>query len=235
MDSTERLIKENLQHQGYKDIVYEPDGNVPPDFLINGSIAVEVRRLNQNPDDGNQTRGLEEVAIPLWKRVENLLSTYENEEANESWFVHFRFSRPVEEWKKLRPKLENALNEFRDTTNRERGIIASGRGFELEMFCRASKPHKSLFVMGGCSDQESGGWVLSEMKKNIVYCATEKEEKIEKVRSKYQTWWLALVDHIGYGLDDFDREQFKTSVCVQHSWEKILIVNPLDCRQWLEI
>lgn len=235
MDPTEELVKRNLKHQGYKNIVYEPDGNGTPDFLINGFIAVEVRRLNQNHDDGNKIRGLEEVAIPLSKRVENLLSAYNNEEANESWFVGFRFSRPVEKWENLKPKLENALNEFRDSTNRERGIIASGRGFELEMFCRASKPHKSLFVMGGYSDQESGGWVLSEMKKNIVYCATEKEEKIEKVRCKYQTWWLALVDHISYGLNEFDREQLKTSICVEHSWDKILIVNPLDCRQWLEI
>ncbi|MCH8542542.1 MAG: hypothetical protein LAT61_03120 [Alcanivorax sp.] len=235
MDSTERLVKNNLKHQGYTDIVYEPDGNVPPDFLINGSIAVEVRRLNQNHDHGNQTKGLEEVAIPLWKRVDNLLSTYENKEGKESWFVHFRFSRPVEEWRKLRPKLENALNKFRDCTNQQLGVVANGRGFELEIFCRASKSHESLFVMGGCSDQESGGWVLSEMQKNIIYCATEKAQKIERVRKKYPAWWLALVDHIGYGLNEFDREQFKTSVSVEHSWEKILIVSPLDFRKWLEI
>jgi hypothetical protein len=141
----------------------------------------------------------------------------------------------VEEWKKLRPKLESALNAFENSTNRTRGVIASGQGFELEIFCRASKPHESLFVMAGCSDQESGGWVLSEMQKNIIYCATEKERKIEKVRDKYSTWWLALVDHIGYGLDDFDREQFKTSVCVEHSWDRILIISPADFRQWLEI
>lgn len=235
MDSTERLIKDNLQHQGYEDIIYEPDGNVPPDFLVNGSIAVEVRRLNQNHDDGNETKGLEEVAIPLWKRVENLLGTYTNREYGESWFVHFRFSRPVEEWKKLRPRLENALNEFRDSANRTSGVIATGRGFELKIFCRTSKPHESLFVMAGCLDHESGGWVLSEMQKNIIYCAKEKEKKIEKVRNKYSTWCLALVDYIGHGLDGFDREQFRTSVCIEHSWDKILIVSPADFRHWLEI
>jgi hypothetical protein len=235
MDSTERLVRDNLRHQGYTDIVYEPDGNVPPDFLVNGSIAVEVRRLNQNHDDGRQTRGLEEIAIPLWNKIENLLSSYENEEGNESWFVHFRFSRPIEEWKKLKPKIKNSLNEFRSSTIRQCGVIASGRGFELEIFCRASKPHKSLFLMGGCSDEESGGWVLYEMQKNIIYCSTEKEQKIEKVRDRYPTWWLALVDHIGHELDEFDREQFKTSVCVEHSWGKILIVSPSDFRKWLEI
>lgn len=235
MDSTERLIKDNLLHQGYKKIVFEPDDNGPPDFLINASIAVEVRRLNQNYGNGHETRGLEEVAISLWKRVQKLLAAYENEGTNKSWFVYFRFSRPVEAWKNLKPILEIALNEFRDSKNQEPGIIASGQGFELEIFCRASKPHESLFVMGGYSDQDSGGWVLSEMQKNIFYCATDKERKIKEVRNRYRTWWLALVDHIGCGLDEFDREQFKTSVCVEHSWDKILIVNPSDCRDWYEI
>jgi len=235
MDATETIVKNNLKHQGYTDIVYEPDGNVSPDFLLNKSIAVEVRRLNQNHDDGNDTKGLEEVAIPLWKRVENLLNKYPNQEGSESWFVHFRFSRPVEQWKTLKPKLDSALNQFINSTNRERGIIAQSKGFELEMFCRTSKPHQNFFVMAGCSDQESGGWVLAEMEKNIVYCANEKEHKIKKVRGKYPTWWLALVDHIGYGLDDFDREQFRTTVSVQHYWDKILIISPADHKQWFQI
>jgi len=113
MDSTEQLVKANLDHQGYTDVVYEPVRNVPPDFLMNASISVEVRRLNQNHEDGSEIRGLEEVAIPLWRRVENLLRSYKDLESGESWFVHFRFSRPVEEWKKLKPKLERALNAFK--------------------------------------------------------------------------------------------------------------------------
>jgi len=48
MDSSETLAKEYLRFLGYTDIIYEPDGNIPPDFLVNGRIAVEVRRLNQN-------------------------------------------------------------------------------------------------------------------------------------------------------------------------------------------
>jgi hypothetical protein len=52
MDPTERLVAEFLAEQGYTNIVHEPDGNFPPDFLVNGHIAVEVHRLNQNHDTG---------------------------------------------------------------------------------------------------------------------------------------------------------------------------------------
>ena len=36
-----------LCHRGVDDheIVYEPNGNVPPDFLAHGRVAVKVRRL----------------------------------------------------------------------------------------------------------------------------------------------------------------------------------------------
>lgn len=67
MDSSEAAIQRLLAHMGFTDITYEPDGNIPPDFVVNGQIAVEVRRLNQNFDDGLGTRGLEEVTAPLAK------------------------------------------------------------------------------------------------------------------------------------------------------------------------
>jgi len=47
-DPSETQARRYLEHLGCKDIVYEPDGNVPPDFVVDGRIGVEVRRLNQN-------------------------------------------------------------------------------------------------------------------------------------------------------------------------------------------
>lgn len=36
---------------------------MPPDFLVDGYLAVEVRRLNQNFDFGTRTKGLEQTSI----------------------------------------------------------------------------------------------------------------------------------------------------------------------------
>lgn len=44
----ELRAQEYLLSLDYTDIVYEPLGNVTPDFVIDKSIAVEVRRLNRN-------------------------------------------------------------------------------------------------------------------------------------------------------------------------------------------
>jgi hypothetical protein len=59
MDQSEKVAYQYLSSCGFRDIVYEPDGNIPPDFLVNDSVAVEVRRLNQNEQTPAGPRGLE--------------------------------------------------------------------------------------------------------------------------------------------------------------------------------
>lgn len=235
MDSSEKIAHDYFAHCGFKSIDYEPDGNIPPDLLLDGSIAVEVRRLNQNYFDAAGAQGLEKVGIPLWQKVKALLASMGPPMSGESWFVHFRYGRPVETWKTLEPKLRLGLSGFVASSGKGRAIVARGQGFELEVLCRTSKPHPTMFVIAGCSDNESGGWLLSEMETNIRYCASEKARKIAKVRPRYSTWWLALVDHIGYGLDDFDREMFKEQVSIQHTWDKIILIDPRDHTRGFEI
>lgn len=46
MDLAEKMAYDYFTSLGIKDIVHEPDGNVPPDLLFGNKIAVEVRRLN---------------------------------------------------------------------------------------------------------------------------------------------------------------------------------------------
>ena len=234
MDASEKLVFNYLKYRGCTDIVYEPDGNIPPDFLINGRIAVEVRRLNQNYGEGENIKGLEEIAIPLWNRIKDLVLSMGPPENNESWFVSFDFCRPVERWKKLKPELKNALQAFIDSSPRKKTSFNFKKGFKVDIF-RASKTHPTFYVMAGYSDQESGGWLLPEMEKNLLICISEKANKIKKVKSKYEEWWLVLSDHIGYSLDDFDRQQFRDIVSIEHDWQRIILVNPIDYKEAFEI
>jgi hypothetical protein len=234
MKPSEKLIYEYLQHLGYANIVYEPDGNTTPDFLVDGTIAIEVRRLNQNHFDGSGAKGLEEDAISLWLRIKKLVTSLGFPTEGESWYVWYQFKRPVVSWKILKPKLLQALQAFIDSPVKQRGTIVNMPGFNLRVF-KTGRPYVTMFVMGGNSDQDSGGWLIRVMEENINHCVSEKSRKIEKVRSKYGQWWLALVDHIGYGLDDFDREQFRNQVSIEHDWDKIIIIDPRNHARWFEI
>ena len=80
---------------GFKDIVFEPDGNIPPDFSIEGKIAVEVRRLNQNFFAGDEVSGLEEDRIPLFKLLEESLKKFNSQYIGNSYWISIRFGRPI--------------------------------------------------------------------------------------------------------------------------------------------
>jgi hypothetical protein len=85
MDASETLAFEFLHSRGVTEIVYEPHGNVPPDFVCAGKTAVEVRRLNQHDGYG---RGLEQVSLPLAMRFNALLASL-GPAQGASWFWPF--------------------------------------------------------------------------------------------------------------------------------------------------
>ena len=237
MNAAELIAEKYLQHIGHEVVEFEPDGNVTPDFLVNKRVAVEVRRLNQNYEDtSGYTRGLEETAIPLVQKFERLLKSLGPSTDGETWFAAIDFSRPVEPWSTLRSKLQVVLNDFRLDPSRKQRVVQVSESVELDLI-RASKDHGYTFIRGGYSDGDSGGWVMSEVERNLRICIADKEKKITPHRHKYPEWWLLLVDHIDYGMEEEDRILFKESVMpnIQHSFNKIIFVNPLDYRYGFEV
>ena len=88
--------------------------------------------------------------------------------------------------------------------------------------------------MGGSSDHQSGGFIVAEMLSNIEHCINEKSQKIANVKCKYKEWWLVLTDHIGLGLDDFDRQLLHAHAKRPAGWDKIVVVSPSDPTRWLQ-
>lgn len=236
MDDSERLADQYLRSLGIGAVVYEPDGNIPPDFCIGGRIAVEVRRLNQNYEFSDGTRqGLEQLAIPLWKRFKTYLPSLGPSLAGECWYVGLDFRRPLENWKVLRPLVESNLRSFKALPVRTQTSIEITPNLSLDLI-RSGKDHGSFFLLGASSDDDSGGWVMGEVERNLRLCIAEKEKKIESYRSKYPEWWLVLADHIDYSMDPEDRPIFKSEVMprIPHRFSKIVLIDPGDYRRTFE-
>jgi hypothetical protein len=172
------------------------------------------------------TEGLETVAISLWRGVKELLLSLGPPINGSSWFVFYEFTRPVESWKTLKPKLTATLKSFMESDTHEERSFAVCEGFELEVF-EASKMHETFYVLGGYMDAESGGWLLSELERNLKLCI-KKSRKVAAIRSKYPEWWLALPDHIGLGLGNFDRQLFRDQISISHDWDRVLLIYPRD-------
>ncbi|MFM8900143.1 MAG: hypothetical protein ACKOF9_09380 [Burkholderiales bacterium] len=180
MDVSEQLAERYLRSLNLGAVTYEPDGNVPPDFLVGTDIAVEVRRLNQNyefPDGSRQ--GLEQLAIPLWKRFRNHLPTLGKSVNGECWYVGLDFRRPLEEWNTLRPLIEAELHAFMARPLRSETTLKITPNLSLDLI-RSGKDHGSFFLLGASRDDDSGGWVMGEIEKNLRLCIAEKEKKIGK-------------------------------------------------------
>ena len=234
MNLDEKLVKSFLSLT-FNNIVFEPDGNIPPDFLVEDSIAVEVRRLNQNHTSVHGvTKGLEEDSIPLWQKVEKLLLDFGAPINNKSWFIGIHFQRPIESWAKLAPKIKKTLEVIKKQEPVNLSRFPVSENFELDVI-PSSKIHKVMFFMAASSDGNSGGFVLSELEKNLKFIIAEKSKKIEKYKSKYKEWWLVLPDHIAYSLDNLDRAQFREYIKIEHSWDKIILINPLNVDSSFEI
>jgi hypothetical protein len=235
MNDSEKVVFEYLKSRGFSNIVYEPDGNIPPDFTIDGRIAVEVRRLNENEKTATGHRGLEEVSKPLTALIEKALLATGPPTFGVSWFVWYSYRRPLPPWRKLDIALRNVLREIREQPDLATCRIRVADSLRLS-FTRATELHPNLLVLGSWSDHDSGGFVISDMVQNIRICMAEKAVKVSKVMSKYSEWWLALEDRIGYGdLDEADRNQLRGLVRLDHPWSKIILVNPLRPSNGLEM
>jgi len=237
MDDSERLVEQYLVGLGIGAVVFEPDGNIPQDFSLDARIGVEVRRLNQNYQrlDG-KNEGLEELAIPLLQRLNCLLTTIGPSVNGESWFVSMDFRRPIAPWKQLKTKIKYELVEFMQSSARSQKTIQVANNFELD-FIRASKDHGVFFLLGASSDDDSGGWVMSEIDKNLRLCITDKERKIRPYQGRYSEWWLVLPDYIDSSMELEDRDVFNAEMApnIPHTFDKIVLIDPRNYRRAFEI
>jgi len=237
MDATEQLAGKYLRGLALGAVVYEPDGNVPPDFSIGNRIGVEVRRLNQSyTDSSGKARGLEEVTIPLWQRMKKILKSIGPSVDGECWYVGVDYGRPFPDWKQLEPRIRQELGAFMRQPVRSRIAIQIAPNFEIDLL-KAGIDHGSFFVLGASSDNNSGGWVMAEVEKNLRLCIAEKEKKIAPYRQRYDEWWLVLADHIDCSMDKEDRVVFRTQVMptIPHDFARIVFLDPRDNGRAFEV
>lgn len=235
MDLTESIAFQYLRQRGIDDreVEFEPDGNVPPDFLVRGEVAVEVRRLNQNEKTPGGTRGVQ--TIPTRQSVSEFVKTIGPPAPEESWWVRVTILRRPASLKSLKRSIRSELAAFLEWPDRhdEHTHRFTVGGLRLEL-SRANGPHPSVFVPASFVDRRVGGFVLSELMRNIPICVEEKREKVSQYRARYPEWWLILVDHVHGHLEPYEEQELRSYVRVPPDWDRVAIVSAYDPRCSLE-
>jgi hypothetical protein len=236
MDHSERLAEQYLSSLNLGRVVYEPNGHKkPPDFSVAGNIGVEVRCLNENFEfhDGSY-QSLEERSIPLWQGFETLLPTLGPSQNGECWYVMFDFERLLDKRRVLRRLIKQRLQSFMLQPHREPTTIKITENLKVDL-SRADIDHGSFFELGGSCDDNSGGWVIDEFERNLRLCIKEKECKVAARRLEYCTWWLVLTDHISYGMALENKNVQNTISRIQHSFNRVILLDPHNHHHALEV
>jgi hypothetical protein len=235
MDSTEAVARRFLTNCGFVDPVFEPDGRCPPDFLVAGSIAVEVRRLNQNVSSGKGYEGLENVTAALLRGIGGVLEGFGPPKSGKSWWVHYTFRRPIDKWPLVRRHLNAFLSSVLEKEPSDTVEQQCGHNLRVTV-APTEADHPLAFMLGGYLDQHAGGWVTSEMISNVALCVDYKTKKVRPYLSKYPTWWLVLVDRTGMGATATDLAVLPDHLSIADCWERVVIIDPVHDHRvfWLK-
>lgn len=221
----EEIARNFFESQGFTNIIYEPKGNRTPDFLLNDEIAIEVRRLNQYLTNETKPRPIEELYYDLIPNLQKLFNTYDNGNYTSSAFVSVDFSRPLKVDKNLISKINEILNKHSLVMKSAMDYNVSENLF-LKIFPSDQKLEHQ-FNFGTLSDNDSGGFVLSNITDSLKLIIKEKEDKITPFYAEYKSWWLVLIDFIGYGIDRNELTALKRITGIS-KFERIYFISPVD-------
>ncbi len=234
MDESEVLVDRYLNNLGHSP-TYEPDGNIPPDFLLeDGKTAIEVRRLNQNFNDGQASKGLEEVSISLDQKMKELLNGRGPPTERVAWTVSYKFHRPLPEWKTIKREVEAAIAGFDANPKQRTDWVSVVENFHIKFLRNTSAQTKKYCFRPGL-DFDRGGFTVSEIIDNLELCVAEKTQKVSPYRAKYPNWWLIFVDHIGRSLSEYDKKQLSDAYSRPNAWDKIILIDTMDITNVTEL
>jgi|GEM_PF-4540397 len=234
MDRPEELANKYLKSKGFH-TKYEPLGKSTfPDFEINNSIGIEVRRLNEHYFEGCKPSGLNQKSRPLFDSINAIFTEFTQENPSQNFWVTLELERPFPKLKSIKKELRPILNKLINQEVIEAQTIDVTNGIALELRPKTEITNQ-VFHAGAIMDFDSGGSVLSNLLENMNYCIQQKAKKASASSNQYKQLWLILINEISYGLDD-DGEKYITKNIQKNSiWDKIIILNTLNGKEILTI
>ena len=221
MNQDEKIAEAYLK-KSYMNVVYEPDGNIPPDFSVNGNIGVEVRRLNQQHRENGHTKGLEEQGIPLKKAVEAEISPYPKDPNGNNYWLTLRYQRDIGKISVIRKNVKLAIGAFQAQSERIPFSYKLSENAKIEFVARANNLSRK-YKIAIESDEDSGGWVVDMYVQDTTHCINEKEQKIKPYAANYSEWWLLLIDHI-HCMDSHDKNDIVAAIKKPSAFERVIVI-----------
>jgi len=246
MKPEEKLVDKYLKElYGDENVVYEPRGtSTTPDFSVKSSIAIEVRRLNQNIIEGKKEEGLEKLSYPLYYAFLEVLESLKDLYNGNSYIIDIDYKRPlsldIEKIKvQMKLKLEESLKLNENDSSYVINILEFPKTPEIVLsISKLGYGNGKLFTAAGILDNDVGGNPINVYVKNIKLCIKYKSNKVKNYLPNYKEWWLYLVDYLAFGLSPIEISEVKKQVENNiGNFDKVIIFSYLgkDIKKFFEI
>ncbi len=235
-----------LESQGHTDI-YRPCTE-PPDFVVEGCYAVEVRRLNWMTDRDGKSKGIENSEKPLERSVKKVLKQYTQAPGGYTVSVdcNYPFDPPPPTKKVVEKQVRDAVMTFHKNIQGDLSAGRSPRHSAIRLECGIElrfSPWR-LGVPGGYELVDvdvataSRGWVVADATDNIARSIQDKTRKVaERDRvNDFRAWSLVLVDHIhAVPLREADLNKVRGALPPRDLWSRIIVVSPENPEWFFEL
>ena len=215
----ENRARQWLESQGYIDIRRPSDD--PPDYVVDGCVAAEVRRLSY-PEG--------QLTIPLENAVKKVLAKLGPPTDGKTIFLSCRypFSPPLPEPKIVAAEIRDALESDNWL---EGAYLPLACGIRIHTHPPIPSPPKcNKFELNGAYVGPPRLGSMGDLIEDIPRCI---EEKSRKVRNKnrvhdYPSWWLLLIDHIHYvpTLNGDQLTKLREQIQARDFWTRIIVISP---------
>ncbi len=235
-----------LESQGHTDIIRLCED--PPDFVVEGRYAVEVRRLNWMADIDGKYEGIENSEKPLERYVEELLEPYSQAPNGYTVFVdcNYRFDPPIPKRDVIGREVKAAVEEFKERMRRDLELRRCPSCSEISLECGVTllfwpdrTPGTGGFELNDV-DVATGsrGFVVRDAIDNVARSIQEKTRKVvgrDRVND-FAAWWLVLVDHIhAVPLREADLNRIRRALPRRDIWSRVIVVSPENPEWFFEL
>jgi adenylate kinase family enzyme len=215
----EKITWSYLADSKFNNLEIEPNGNIPPDFSIDNKIGIEVRRLNKHFNG----EPLEKIEFGEVRKIENYILKHKSNKKSEITHpVFISYSRPLK-FAKIKEQVKNALNHYEENKT-EYFEYNINENFTL-VITKGNVRFGSDFEVMMWTDYYKGGFVINDLKNNIIHALKEKEEKVAKYLNEYNEWWLILVNHISTKIRNQELDIIKQEIPLSKIFNKIIILD----------
>ena len=230
----ENLIAELFRGQGYS-LKIEPDGNVPPDLVLNDKIAVEVTRLSKIINIDSSSRSIDNDSSSVTAKLKKAINSSKNNDAQpHKYSVIATIKRPFGNLKKVASALKVKLQEINNLEFTENKIrIEISQSISI-IISKRNIDGGNGFLLTGIIDLDAAYHDKEIMLESVNFCHTSKAKKVEPFLERYNDWWLVLSDTISYYGNDEYTEYIAKNIC-KSPFSRIIIVNSLNGKVVSEI